>query len=98
MPTLRTPRLTLVPLADEHLELEYELDSDPAVMRYLTGRAATREEAGWRPRGIRNVVNDSLLSSGDRNESFTTSRRRPTPSRACSAAGSTTRPGPPPAT
>ncbi|OXM59256.1 GNAT family N-acetyltransferase [Amycolatopsis vastitatis] len=44
MPTLRTPRLTLTPLADEHLELEYELDSDPAVMRYLTGRAATRAE------------------------------------------------------
>jgi RimJ/RimL family protein N-acetyltransferase len=44
MPTLRTRRLTLVPLADEHLELEYELDSDPEVMRYLTGRAATRTE------------------------------------------------------
>ncbi|WIX87315.1 GNAT family N-acetyltransferase [Amycolatopsis sp. DG1A-15b] len=44
MPTLRTPRLTLVPLRDEHLELEYELDSDPEVMRYLTGRAATRAE------------------------------------------------------
>ncbi|MFI5583941.1 GNAT family N-acetyltransferase [Amycolatopsis sp. NPDC051758] len=44
MPTLHTPRLTLVPLADEHLELEYELDSDPEVMRYLTGRAATRAE------------------------------------------------------
>ncbi|WP_410597979.1 GNAT family N-acetyltransferase [Amycolatopsis sp. lyj-23] len=44
MPTLRTRRLTLTPLTDEHLELEYELDSDPEVMRYLTGRAATREE------------------------------------------------------
>ena len=44
MPDLRTPRLTLVPLADEHLELEYELDSDPEVMRYLTGRASTRAE------------------------------------------------------
>ncbi|MET8851184.1 GNAT family N-acetyltransferase [Amycolatopsis sp. NPDC004625] len=44
MPTLHTSRLTLVPLADEHLELEYELDSDPAVMRYLTGRASTRDE------------------------------------------------------
>ncbi|MBE8517620.1 GNAT family N-acetyltransferase [Amycolatopsis sp. H6(2020)] len=44
MPTLHTSRLTLVPLADEHLELEYELDSDPEVMRYLTGRASTREE------------------------------------------------------
>lgn len=41
---LRTERLRLVPLADEHLELEVELDSDPAVMRYLTGRASSRAE------------------------------------------------------
>jgi RimJ/RimL family protein N-acetyltransferase len=41
---LRTERLTLVPLADEHLEWEVELDSDPEVMRYLSGRASTREE------------------------------------------------------
>jgi RimJ/RimL family protein N-acetyltransferase len=33
-----------VPLADEHLELEVELDSDPEVMRYLSGRASSREE------------------------------------------------------
>jgi RimJ/RimL family protein N-acetyltransferase len=33
-----------VPLADEHLEWELELDSDPEVMRYLTGRASTRDE------------------------------------------------------
>ena len=43
-PTLRTERITLVPLADEHLEWEVELDSDPEVMRYLIGRASTREE------------------------------------------------------
>jgi hypothetical protein len=42
--TLQTARLTLVPLADEHLEWEVELDSDPEVMRYLSGRAATHEE------------------------------------------------------
>ena len=42
--TLQTERLTLVPLADEHLECEVELDSDPEVMRYLSGRASTREE------------------------------------------------------
>ncbi|MEV4799162.1 GNAT family N-acetyltransferase [Nonomuraea sp. NPDC049421] len=41
---LRTDRIDLVPLADEHLEHEIELDSDPEVMRYLTGRARTREE------------------------------------------------------
>jgi RimJ/RimL family protein N-acetyltransferase len=43
-PTLRTRRLTLVPLADEHLDVEIELDSDPEVMRYLTSRAASRAE------------------------------------------------------
>ena len=42
--TLRTERLTLVPLADEHLEWEVELDSDPEVMRYLSGRPSTRAE------------------------------------------------------
>ena len=41
---LQTDRITLVPLSDEHLELEVELDSDPEVMRYLTGRARTRAE------------------------------------------------------
>src|SRR5678815_2124717 len=42
--TLQTERITLVPLADEHLEWEVELDSDLEVMRYLSGRASTREE------------------------------------------------------
>ena len=41
---LRTGRLELVPLADEHLELEVELDSDPEVLRYLYGRARTQSE------------------------------------------------------
>ncbi|WP_083450623.1 GNAT family N-acetyltransferase [Luteipulveratus mongoliensis] len=43
-PTLRTDRIELRPLTDEHLEHLVELDSDPEVMRYLTGRARTREE------------------------------------------------------
>jgi len=43
-PTLKTARIVLVPLADEHLELEVELDSDPEVMRYLDRRARTRSE------------------------------------------------------
>jgi RimJ/RimL family protein N-acetyltransferase len=43
-PRLHTERLTLVPLAEEHLEWELELDTDPEVMRYLSGRASTREE------------------------------------------------------
>ncbi len=43
--TLRTNRLVLVPLAEEHLEHEVELDSDPQVMRYLgNGTARTRAE------------------------------------------------------
>ena len=42
--TLHTEPLTLVPLADEYLEWEVELDSDPEVMRYLSGRASSREE------------------------------------------------------
>jgi RimJ/RimL family protein N-acetyltransferase len=43
--TLQTRRIRLVPLSDEHLESEVELDSDPEVMRYLgNGRARTREE------------------------------------------------------
>jgi RimJ/RimL family protein N-acetyltransferase len=42
--TLQTERITLVPLADEHLEWEVELDSDPEVTRYLSGRASTHEE------------------------------------------------------
>jgi RimJ/RimL family protein N-acetyltransferase len=43
--TLRTSRIRLAPLSDEHLEYEIELDSDPEVMRYLgNGRARTRAE------------------------------------------------------
>nr|WP_042177958.1 GNAT family N-acetyltransferase [Kibdelosporangium sp. MJ126-NF4]CEL12878.1 GCN5-related N-acetyltransferase [Kibdelosporangium sp. MJ126-NF4]CTQ98563.1 GCN5-related N-acetyltransferase [Kibdelosporangium sp. MJ126-NF4] len=42
--TLRTERLTLVPLADEHLEAEVELDSDPEVLRYLSTQASSRDE------------------------------------------------------
>jgi RimJ/RimL family protein N-acetyltransferase len=43
-PILRTARLLLVPLADRHLDLEVQLDSDPEVLRYLDGRPRTREE------------------------------------------------------
>lgn len=43
-PTLDTERLRLVPLADEHLRFEVELDSDPEVMRYISGRARSPEE------------------------------------------------------
>lgn len=43
-PVLRTDRLLLVPLADRHLDLEVELDADPEVLRYITGRARSRDE------------------------------------------------------
>jgi RimJ/RimL family protein N-acetyltransferase len=43
-PILHTDRLLLVPLDDRHLELEVELDSDPEVLRYISGRAHTRAE------------------------------------------------------
>jgi hypothetical protein len=44
LPILHTPRLLLVPLADRHIDLEVELDSDPEVLCYLSGRAHTRDE------------------------------------------------------
>jgi RimJ/RimL family protein N-acetyltransferase len=43
-PRLHTERLVLVPLADEHLPFEIELDSDPEVMRYITGWALSPVE------------------------------------------------------
>jgi RimJ/RimL family protein N-acetyltransferase len=43
-PILRTERLLLIPLADRHLALETELDSDPEVLRYIWGRARTADE------------------------------------------------------
>lgn len=43
-PILQTERLLLVPLDDSHFELEVELDSDPEVLRYLFGRAHSRDE------------------------------------------------------
>jgi RimJ/RimL family protein N-acetyltransferase len=43
-PTLRTARLTLAPLSDQHLDHELELDTNLQVMRYLSGRASTRSE------------------------------------------------------
>lgn len=43
--TLRSARITLIPLSAEHLEHEIELDSDPEVMRYLgNGRERTHQQ------------------------------------------------------
>ena len=41
---LRTERIELVPLADDHLPLEIELDADPEVLRYLFPRPRTPDE------------------------------------------------------
>lgn len=43
-PTLRTARLELRPMTLEHLDGLAVLDSDPEVMRFITGRARTREQ------------------------------------------------------
>ncbi len=49
--TLQTDRIRLVPLGDEHLEHEVELDADPAVMRHLgNGRPRSREQVVRRHR------------------------------------------------
>jgi hypothetical protein len=48
--TLHTGRLTLVPLADEHLGWEVELDSDPEVMRYLSGSGQLTRGSRGEPR------------------------------------------------
>lgn len=49
--TLRTSRLRLRPLSDDHLEREVELDADPEVMRHLgNGRPQTRAEVEARHR------------------------------------------------
>lgn len=52
LPTLLTERLTLVPAGPEHLDHLVELNSDPAVMRYLLPRPATPAEtrAEWETR------------------------------------------------
>ena len=43
-PTLRTPRLTLRPLREEDLPHLVDLNGDPEVMRWITGRAMSRDE------------------------------------------------------
>lgn len=42
---LRTPRLRLQPLSEEHLDHFKELNSDPRVLQFIYGRALTEQEA-----------------------------------------------------
>lgn len=44
MTLLATARLSLVPFADDHVDGLNALNSDPEVMRYLSGRAETRDQ------------------------------------------------------
>ncbi len=44
-PRLTTERLDLEPFTAAHLEMLVELDSDPEVLRFIWGRALTREES-----------------------------------------------------
>ena len=43
-PRLTTDRLSLEPLTEAHTDLLVELDSDPEVLRFIFGRALTRDE------------------------------------------------------
>jgi RimJ/RimL family protein N-acetyltransferase len=52
---LNTERLTLRHFTADDAELLIELDSDPAVMRYLTGGEPTPPEH-YRERGLRNIL------------------------------------------
>jgi RimJ/RimL family protein N-acetyltransferase len=44
MTVLTTPRLRLEPITDAHLAGLHAMNSDPEVMRYITGKPETYEE------------------------------------------------------
>ncbi len=44
MTVLKTSRLLLEPITDAHFDGLFALNSDPAVMRYITGKPDTRED------------------------------------------------------
>lgn len=54
-PTLTTERIRPDPLTHEHTDLLVDLDSDPEVLRFIFGRALSREEVvgTWMPRRTR---------------------------------------------
>jgi RimJ/RimL family protein N-acetyltransferase len=58
-----TQRLRLEPLTAEHGELLAGLDSDPDVMRFITGRARSREEVlrDWLPLMVEEMGVEGLL-------------------------------------
>jgi hypothetical protein len=44
MAVLTTPRMRLEPVGDAHFDGLFALNSDPAVMRFITGKPDTRED------------------------------------------------------
>ena len=50
--TLQTARIRLVPLSDDHLEHQVELDADPEVMRYLGPPRSPQEVAAFHRRRL----------------------------------------------
>jgi RimJ/RimL family protein N-acetyltransferase len=44
MTILTTPRLRLEPMADQHFDELFAMNSLPEVMRYITGKPDTRED------------------------------------------------------
>jgi RimJ/RimL family protein N-acetyltransferase len=60
---LQADRIELVPLTDDHLELEVELDSDPEVMRYLTGSGRTRTQV-MTAHGLRLATAEAVAGLG----------------------------------
>jgi RimJ/RimL family protein N-acetyltransferase len=61
---LKTSRLLLRPFTPDDVELLFDLDSDPQVMRYLTGGAPTPRAA------IQNEILPAFLHSYDQGEGF----------------------------
>ena len=60
---LRGSRLRLLPASPDHMDLFAELNSDPAVMRHVSGRPASRieTETEWKSRlGSRSAVHRGL--------------------------------------
>jgi RimJ/RimL family protein N-acetyltransferase len=63
--TLKTERILLVPLSEEHLEHEVELDADPEVMRYLGhGRALARRRRSSTAAGSRQRTRFPVWATG----------------------------------
>ncbi|WIY82217.1 GNAT family N-acetyltransferase [Propionimicrobium sp. PCR01-08-3] len=62
-PVITTQRLELRPMTPEHLPLHRELDTDPAVMRYLLGRSRTAAESDefWAPRCAEKIADAAGL-------------------------------------